>query len=78
VDYFGWLFTRSIGEADVHLRRVDSAAIDLHDVDAHAGKAQPLRHGLQPFRRRPRGDKCTEQHVAADPRNRIDDGKPSI
>lgn len=78
VNDLGWLFLRPIRQTNIDFRRADAAAIYPRDTHSDPGKAEAFRQGLQPFGRRSRRDKCPQHHVAADPRNRIDDGKTSI
>jgi len=68
----------AVREHDVDLRRPDAAAVHLLDVHADVGKAKSKRQTLKPLGRRTGGDERAEQHVAADPGGRVEDGKASI
>jgi hypothetical protein len=78
VDQVARRLMAAVSEHDVDLRRPDAAAVHLFDAYTDVGKPESKRQTLKPFGRRTGGDKRAEQHVAADPGGRVEDGKASI
>ena len=78
VDQFAGGFLHAIGENDVDFGCPQPATVHLSYSNGHIGKAEASRHLLEPFRGCPGRDESSEQHVAADPRDRVQDSKASI
>jgi hypothetical protein len=77
VDEFAGRLLPAVREPDVDLGRLYAAAVYLLDVNSDV-EAQALGQAPQPCHRRASGHKSAQQHVAADARRRVQDGKASI
>ena len=68
----------AVRQLNVDFRRPKSAAIHRLDRDPDFGQTKSLRYPEQPVGWGARGHQCSEEHVAADPRGRVQNGKASI
>ena len=71
-------FLAAVRQLDIDLGCPKPAAIHRLDRDPDAGQSESLGYAEQPLRRRARGHQRPEQHVAADSRGRVENGKASI
>jgi hypothetical protein len=66
------------GQPDIDLHGLQPAPVHPVDLHRHIATAKPRRQSGEPRGRGTGRDKRAEQHVAADTRGRIDDGKTAV
>jgi hypothetical protein len=62
----------------IHLGGGHTAPFYLLDLDPDLGKTEPAGHPSEPIRRGSGGNQCSENHVAADSRGRVQNRKPCV
>ena len=77
-DRLGGPLLRASRQYHVDLGCAHAAAIDRLHSDRHLRRAESGRQAAEPIGGCSCGDQCTKQHVAADSRGRVEDGKTSI
>ena len=65
-------------QGHVHLDALDTGPIHVADIHRHVRDAQPRRKLLQPVGGCTDRDQRPQKHIAADPRGRIDNSKPTV
>jgi hypothetical protein len=65
-------------QSDIHLYRPDARTAHAADVDFDLRDAEPGWETLEPAFGRAGSNQGAQQHVPADPRSRVEDGKPAL
>jgi hypothetical protein len=76
--HVGGTLDPAAGKSDIHLHRPDARTTHPPDIDFDLRNAETGRETPEPALGRAGGNQGAQKHVPADPRSRVEDGKPAL